>query len=233
MHKKILFVITFIFITIDAKSQALVSLTGAGIEHDTQAWLSRNSLRNFNEPDGFVGEIYFGGDWLLGALTTIDGLTLENTKIRYDLRNDQLAAQLNGVKFIVKPNSVRNFSVVHNGETFVFETSTLETTNTYLQLLHNGNVKLYTRHTVKKLAKDLGNQAYGSGVAYDKYVRLKTYYALINDSLTLFKPVKKSIYEVLAPRAEDLKRFIKESKPQLKTDQGLVILFEYYDQLSK
>lgn len=230
---KSLFVVSSLCHIVILEAQALSSLTGAGNQHDTEAWLSRNQLRLFNEPDGFVGDIYFGGDWLSGSITTRDGLKLENTMIRYNLFTNQIVAQLNRVSFVLKPNSVVAFTLIHESNALLFKSDSIDGFPNYLQLLYDGQTKLFSKHSVKKIEKDAGTQAYGSGVAYDKYVKSQEYYAKVDNELISLKPTRKSIYEVFSSRQNELKAMMKETKPQLKTDQGLIAVFEYYDQLKK
>lgn len=214
-------------------SQAILSLEGAGDQHDLQAWSARNGLRNFNEPEGFVGDIYLGGGWLNGTIITKDGVKLSNTQLKYDMQSGILIAKLEERRtpFVLKSELVSKFIITNNGIAMIFKTEMIEDKPIYLQMLYEGKSKLLVEHSAKKISRDQGNQAYGSGVAYDKYVPQYEYFALVQGELIPFKPTKKNLILLLEDHAEPIKNYIKESKLNLKSKPDLVSVFKYYDEL--
>jgi hypothetical protein len=47
----------------------------------------------------------------------------------------------------------------------------------------------------------------------------------------MLKPKKKSALEIMEDKSDDLEKYIKKEKPDLKTDDGLVQLIRFYDSL--
>ncbi|MEQ9403064.1 MAG: hypothetical protein RIM99_05720 [Cyclobacteriaceae bacterium] len=232
---RFLIIPTFLLISIEfAHAQAQISLTGAGNQHDIESWLSRNKLRNFGDEKGYVGERFFNENWLTGTIQTVDGMVLRNTDIKYDILMDQLITKINKTPFVLKSGTVDNFVLKLNGEELLFRSVVVDNKVGYLQVLHSGNTSLYVRHSTKIIKRDEGNQAYGSGVAYDKYVTTKEFYASIGDSQPVqLKNSKKGLVTFFTDRSDDIGSFIKKNKVNLKSDDGMTSVFEYYNQLNQ
>lgn len=229
---KIVLPITLLLSMLHAPAQSTVSLTGAGNEHDIESWLNRNKLRNFGDEKNFVGDRFFNSNWLPGSLETFDGKMIRNIDLKYDVVLDQLILKNKTTPLVVKTSSVGKFILNHDGEKLLFEVLVIGDQISYYQVLHRKESQLLVKHSTKIVKRDAGTQAYGSGVAYDKYVPSKEYYASKGDNPPVpLKISKKSIAGFLSDHDAEVIKFIKSNKVDLKSDEGVASIFNYYDQL--
>ena len=232
-HIKNIFLASFLAFPLALLSQAVNALTGAPNQiMDTETWLSRNSLREFNSNDGTVGERYFNPDWEKGSLNTLDGIKLKEVELRYDLVGDLLLAKLNGTHIIVKKGNVKDFTILKDAQLKTFIPISYNEKIKYVEVLHNEESKLFLNHTTKIIAKDSGNQAYGSGVQYDKYVYSSVLIgAKKGEQLSDLKTRKNWIVKFFSNRSKDVEAYIVKNNLDTKDHSDLIKIFKYYDSL--
>lgn len=200
---------------------------------DMETWLTQNSLRRFNDNDGAVGDRYLFPEWEKGSIRTKDGVTLEEVPMKYDLVDDMLIAEVNGAYVTLRKINIISFTIAKSDKSLTFlpieESGGLK----YLEVLYEGESALYARHSTKKIAKDAGNQAYGSGVAYDKYVYSKEYFAKRTEgSLEEFKNRKKWAIKFFKGSEDAIESYVKDNMLNLKEEIDLIKLFGYYDSIN-
>jgi hypothetical protein len=102
----------------------------------------------------------------------------------------------------------------------------------FLQILYNEKSILYKRHYRDFMEADYSG-AFSSEQRYDEYKNRYDYYISLNGSdLQLFKPKKKQILEIMENKSDDIEKFMKSSKIDLKSEIDLANLVKYYDSLS-
>ena len=101
----------------------------------------------------------------------------------------------------------------------------------FMEVLYNEKSILYKRYYKEFREADYGG-AYSQDRRYDEYHDRQSYYIKTADNeLQMIKPNKKSVIEIMKDKSEELEKYIKKEKPDLKTDDGLVQLIRYYDSL--
>jgi hypothetical protein len=100
-----------------------------------------------------------------------------------------------------------------------------------LQVLYNENSILYKRHFREFREADYGG-AYSQDRRYNEYHDRESYYLKTGDNeLQVLRSSKKSALEIMEDQREEVEKYIKKEKPNLKTEAGLVQLIRFYDSL--
>lgn len=223
-----------IFFPILVKSQGLNSLTGAGTQHDVETWLKRNQLRSYNENSSVLGEKYLFEDWKEGSVITSEGLTLRGIEIKYDLMEAYLILKVNNTHAALDAKGIEEFEIINGQKIMNFRSIAFAGKKHFVEDIFKGNsISLLKKHSVKLERKDPGNQAYGSGVAYDEYVSKKEYFVMRDDTQIIpIKPTKRVLVKLFAEQEEKIKAYLKKNDPDLKDDNDLGELFEYYENIN-
>ncbi|MEP0985522.1 hypothetical protein [Ekhidna sp.] len=223
-----------IFIPILANAQGLTSLTGAGTRHDIETWLKKNQLRSYNENSSVLGEKYLFEDWREGNVITAEGLTLRGISIKYDLLEAYLILRVNDTHALLDAKGIEEFEIINGQNTLSFRSVEFGGKKHFVQDLFNGKtIALLKKHSVRLERKDPGNQAYGSGVAYDEYVSKKEYFVMKDKAQIIpIKPSKRVLVKLFKDQEEKIKAYIKKNSLDLKEDNDLGELFEYYENIN-
>lgn len=230
MRKKSILIVLISVIGASSFAQ-IVQTTGGNVQYDAETWLARNSLRKFNENEGVVGDRYLYSEWVDGMVKTTDSITLKSVPLKYDLVEDYLIAKVNGANMVLINKNLKNFSMLKNGRKQSFVPLELNGKTGLYESLHQGKSNLYLKHSTKRVEKDGGNQAYGSGIAYDKFVYSSEYYAqLPGGEVEKFKNRKGWIVKYMG---DGMGEYIKSEKLDLKENADLIKLFEYYDSINE
>ncbi|MEP1035149.1 hypothetical protein [Ekhidna sp.] len=227
------FAFALLLLPLWSNSQGLPSLTGAGRQHDIETWLERNKLRSFNENDDTLGDRFLYEEWKTGSVETTDSLKVDKIELKYDLLFDALIGKIRGSMTTLRKENIRNFTVIDNGKKLHFQTVYHNDRMLFLQIIYTGtSINLYKQHSVRLEEKDAGNQAYGSGVAYDKYVYKEEFFIERGESgLTSINNSKGAILKLLADKKEEIKDYIKRESLNVKEEQDLGLVLKYYESI--
>ncbi len=101
----------------------------------------------------------------------------------------------------------------------------------FLQVLYNDSSILYKRYFKEFREADYGG-AYSQDRRYDEYHDRHSYYLKTADNeLQMLKPKKNSILEIMEGKSDEVEKYIKKEKPDLKTEEGLIQVINFYDKL--
>ena len=102
----------------------------------------------------------------------------------------------------------------------------------FLQILYNESSKLYKRHFREFKKADYGG-AYSADRRFDEYIDLHDYYLSLNGGDVIpLKPKKKNLLNIMYPHGEEIEKFLKSEKIDLKNDNDLEKVVRYFDSLS-
>ncbi|WP_461128617.1 hypothetical protein [Spirosoma aerophilum] len=102
--------------------------------------------------------------------------------------------------------------------------------NGFLEQVVAGKLGLLLHPSVH-LQKSNFNVAMNTGHKDDELLKKMDWYALRGNQLVKFSPGRKSILELMADKKEPVDLFLKNKKPELKTREGLAMVFLYYNTL--
>jgi len=100
----------------------------------------------------------------------------------------------------------------------------------YCVKVHEGDIRLYLKH-IKIIEKANYSGPYNNnGRRYDEFVPEDQYYLGVGDSPPQeFRPTRKSIEKVFPDKSEEIRRYFKDRKPDLKNPADLASLFGFID----
>ena len=201
-----------------------------------ETWVRTNSLRDFNENEGIVGELYLFENWTNGAVNLIGGTSFKNLNLRYNIYTDELIVKKEGLTkpIILEKNKIKSFTVVDptSLEELTFTVQKVNNSNVFVQTIYLDKTGLFLQKSTKLIAADNNSQAYGSGQQFDKYVEDNKYYLKDKNSSELkeIKLKKSDVFSILNKK-DLLNAYVKTNKLKIKNQDHLVKLLKYYDSL--
>lgn len=181
-------------------------------------------IRNTDGYEGIEGTPYFNKDWLSGQVVLASGKEAKMDYLRYDMLEDKLlfSDEKKAAEFAFA-EPVRAFTI--RGAVFQnnFPNIGNFNANSYYQVIGKGKYSL-----LKKEENTIGERtAYGTpAVRYFK--KNMKYYVFDGSKMAVVKTDSKSLAEVLGAKKEDIEKYAKENKLDLKNDADLKAVFEHF-----
>jgi hypothetical protein len=171
------------------------------------------------------GDIYFS-----------DKTVLRNRKINYDCYQDQVLLRSGEDDYVV-PNRYIDFLLFHiredTSEMFKQVFLADEKRTVFMKVLYSGESRLY-KYYYKTFQEADYTGPYSQDRLYDEYTDEHTWYIRLPEKeIQRLKPKKKAILRIMDSRSDEIEGFMKENKPDLKSDSYLIRLLKHYDMLRK
>ena len=183
---------------------------------------------------GITGTPYVFEDFKQGNIFYTNKLRVDGKLLNYDCYNDRWEYSAGNSIYLLNSSQIDYFEIFPGQDrTMLFKQVFVEKLKkqVFLQVLYNENSILYKRHFREFREADYGG-AYSQDRRYDEYHDRESYYLKTDDNeLHLLKSNKKSALEIMEDQCEELEKYIKKEKPNLKTEAGMVQLIRFYDSL--
>jgi len=183
---------------------------------------------------GTTGSPYVFEEFKKGNIFYANKLRVNGKLLNYDCYNDRWEHSAGNSIYLLNSSQIDYFEIFTGPDSsMLFKQIFVEKLKKkiFLQVLYNENSLLYKRHFREFREADYGG-AYSQDRRYDEYHDRHSYYLRTADNeLTMFKPKKNSLLEILEDKRTELEKYIKKEKPDLKTDVGLAQLIRFYDSL--
>ena len=183
---------------------------------------------------GITGTPYVFEDFKQGNIFYANKLRINGKLLNYDCYNDRWEYSADNSVYLLNSSQIDYFEIFPGQDrTMLFKQVFVEKLKkqVFLQVLYNENSILYKRHFREFREADYGG-AYSQDRRYDEYHERESYYLKTDDNeLHLLKSNKKSALEIMEDQREELEKYIKKEKPNLKTEAGMVQLIRFYDSL--
>ncbi len=183
---------------------------------------------------GTNGSPYVFEDFRIGNIFYANQMRVDGKLLNYDCHNNQLVYSDGKAAYLLDSRNIDYIQIILGEQrSKVFEQVFLEDLKqrVFVEVLYNEKSVLYKRYFKDFQKADYGG-AYSQDRRYDEYHDRHSYYIKTADSdLQLMKPKKKSVLEVMDTDGNELEKYIKQEKINLKSDEGLVQLIRYYDSL--
>jgi hypothetical protein len=183
---------------------------------------------------GTKGTPYVFSEHMKGNIYFANKLRVNGLLINYDCYNNLLIYLSGESAYLINSSQIDYFEIYPGQDSsMLFKQVLVEKLKKriFLQVLYNDSSVLYKRYFKEFREADYGGP-YSQDRRYDEYHDRHSYYIKTADNaLQELKPRKKSILEVLEDRSGDLEKYIKQENPDLKSDDGLVQLIRFYDNL--
>jgi hypothetical protein len=184
---------------------------------------------NYSEIDGHP---YVFEKWMPGKAITDKGRVFEgDLKLKYNVYDDQLIFVYDtGDQPLLFADPIKSFVIfTPQPLTFVngFPPIDKQTAKTYYQAIAQGKVSILKKY-VKTI---LETKAYNSGKIDRKFTDDVAYYIYREGKIAPFKKAKDAVLEVTADKGAQVEAYIKSASINVKKDDDLAKLFNYYNTL--
>lgn len=190
-------------------------------------------LKQQNFYSEISGSPYLYNDWSKGSVTLNDGKIVENLDIRFDQLTDVISYKNERDEEMEVAEPVKEFKVKVKGVNRLFRAGYLpagnNTATNFYEVLVDGNVQF-----LKRLKKDIMTTRDYNATADTKTVTEKiSYYIVKNNQPVLVAKNEKAVLAAIGDKSTELTAFIKQNKLNLKNDEDISSLVEYYNKLPK
>jgi hypothetical protein len=189
----------------------------------------------------FMGEVdpklkgspYLFDSWAKGSVLLEDGKSYNDLALMYDVLADRVIFKSDLGKMQAFSVRVKEFTVDLEGgnQTFRSGFPAIDggTINSYYHILTDGNTKF-----LKKISKQITEGIEPGDITMSKKLQNNVkYYIFIDNKLLRVKKDKKAILSLLNSKASaDLENYISSNKLNLKNEDDIVKLINYYNRLA-
>ncbi len=178
------------------------------------------------------GTPYLQQDWATGSIKLINGSELSGIELLYDQVNDELIFKGENGQMQAFAQPVLEFTIkTDNGNrTFKkgYDAVDEATLNSFFEVLADGKTQLLKR-TTKTIFEE---RPYGSASKVKTFSTNDAYYIAKANKPVKFRRDKKSVLLAFSDKADELDKYIKVNKLNLKDDADLTKLVTYYNELN-
>ncbi|MCZ4224018.1 hypothetical protein [Pedobacter rhodius] len=175
------------------------------------------------------GSPYLFPQWEMATIKFSPGINPITDNIKYDLLEDMLVTKGENDEEYEFKDMPAEFVLSNTKEVYRNGFMPVDgmTVKTFYNVIYDGKIKF-----LKKLSKTIiESKGYNTGTVTKKVAEVINYYLVKADN----KPVKvknneKAFIAVLG-RGDELTKYIKENKIDLKSNEGIIKLLTYYDTL--
>lgn len=224
--KKHTTVIISLLISISAFSQSfIISDLSTLSDHLT----FKNSYNNDTQYKNIDGSPYLSENFTNGDVLLDDSLLYVNIPLRYNIYNDKIEFKNEEKQVLEIDNSNQSGKYSFNNLTFISHTYFYEGQQKrgILELLLDGNIKLYKKHTIKfeNATKAIGYQ----DSKPNRFINCDDEYLIAEgeNNPKIIEQNKKAIFEELMQYKTDIKQYAKKGKLHPKSEEDLIHLIEY------
>ncbi|KQR71810.1 hypothetical protein [Pedobacter sp. Leaf176] len=175
------------------------------------------------------GSPYLFPEWEAATVKFSMGINPLKENVKYDLLEDVLVTKGENDQEYTFKDMPTEFILSNTKEVYRngFKPVDGMSIKTFYNVIYDGKVKY-----LKKLSKTIiESKGYNSATVTKKVTDMTNYYLVINDSAPVkVKNNEKSFITVLG-KGDELTKFIKENKIDLKTNEGVIKFLSYYDTL--
>ncbi len=235
MKSNIILLFLFLFMPLIISAQAVPGSTGYEMTEMNIMNPSPDLLRTKSaDAYGTTGTPYVFEDFKQGNIFYANKMRIDGKLLNYDCYNDRWEYSSGNSIYLLNSSQIDYFEIFSGQDTIMlFKQVFVEKLKKQvsLQVLYNENSILYKRHFREFREADYGG-AYSQDRRYDEYHDRESYYLKTGDNEPqVLKSNKKSALEIMQGQREEVEKYIKKEKPNLKTEAGLVQLIRFYDSL--
>ena len=241
--------ISFVAVTTDASAQAqteyMTQTTRDRINFTTLSSTNNATLFTIKgEPGKLIGTSYLDTTWQAGNVKFYNRLgvsltadSLAGVPVRLDLSANEVdvqagtktikAVKATAVRYVDMNNAFGSVSRFINVHEYQGEADAL---TGFFEQLVAGKLGLLL-HPLIYIRRANFNVAMNVGTKDDELIKKMDWYAVRGKEAIKFSPGKKAVLDLMADKKEAVETFLKAEKPDLKSRQGLMVVFNYYNRL--
>jgi hypothetical protein len=217
-------------------THGLVAQSTVGTNVHVDIWNSETPIVQGSNEE-VRGTQWYREDWTPGRVILRDNSITEIHDINYNTYEDKIIFRDGDVMKAYDPSQVRGFQFVNESgnKTQEFVTGISDRQHgidpyDLLRVIYNGDTKFFARHEtifVRNRGRDIVTNK-----RYSEYDETKTYFLLKDGKLTETRLRKRNILRDIGDHKDALNDFIKSSDLRLRSEEDVVALLNYYDQIN-
>ncbi|PTN09479.1 hypothetical protein [Mangrovibacterium marinum] len=186
---------------------------------------------NENTYTNIEGSPFLDENFVVGKVIINDSILIENVPLRYNIYSDKIEFKNANGQILEISNSGQVYQFKLGSHTFLeseYRTKN-ETEQGVLELLVNGNIKLYKKYRIelKEATKAIGFQ----DAQPNRFTPLDDEYLIAEgDAIPQVIKNPKILLEELKSYQPDIEKYIQKEKVRVKTESGLIRLIRHCNQ---
>jgi hypothetical protein len=181
------------------------------------------------------GSPYLDPEFQFGVMSTVEAVSIEGLKYRYDIYSDEMQFILReDTASITKPLTLRHIEIGPKKFIYdVYETGENTVAAGYFEVIEEGQLTGLLRREME-LEQDIYVQNYGGGGGTKDfyYKENKSFYLKVGKDIARKVTSKKSFLEVIPDHRDEVKAFMKSEKISIKRPEKLKEAIAFYNELS-
>lgn len=181
------------------------------------------------------GSPFFNDDWSTGLVMLSDDRTFKDMSLKYNVYREELYFKDSNGEIKMFSSPVSEFKIMSmedgNSHSKKFKSGYTNipgyTAKSFFEVLSEGTVQILKKH--RRLVTE--TTGIDLGTITRRFIDKESYYLIISDTVTLVKKDKKSILALLNNKQTELETYIKAYKLDLKNDDDLAKLINYYNSI--
>lgn len=182
------------------------------------------------------GSAYFNDNWSIGIVKTENNNVYNNVYLKYNELEDQIYYKSDDDKIMVFNDPIKEFTFISfkdipkNDVLFRNGYPSVQNTNekSYFEVLADGRTQ-FLKRIVTQITD---SKEYNSATVNRSFVESSKYYLFLNGKLIVVKKDKKSILGILPDKQTELNIYISNNLLNLKDENNIVKLIEYYNSIN-
>jgi hypothetical protein len=224
-------VITFLCISF------LVTSLAAQNPNDAIVVFSGGTMRTMNIQDKkseTEGSHYYNNDWYPGTVTLFSGEEIKDYPLKYDMKMNQVDIKVDELVKFISVGAVKEIKWKQSdGQVEILQNVSLYSDYKgigFFSVLAQGTIMLFKKTELTLLEANY-NAAMDVGSENKKYVKKDKYYILKDGKVNEIKKSKKKVTEILSDQSTKVEEFVDQNKLNVKDEQDLIRIFDYYNSL--
>ena len=194
------------------------------------------TLRYTQHDHKINGSPYLSQEFLFGVMSTVEAVSIEGLKYRYDIYSDEMQFILNeDTASINKPLTLRSIEIGPQKFIYdIYETGENTVAAGYFEVIEEGRLTGLLRREME-LDQDIYVQNYGGGGGTKDffYKENKSYYLKFEKDIARKITSKKSFLEAIPDHRDQVKAFMKSEKISVKNPSKLKEVIAFYNEITE
>ncbi len=169
------------------------------------------------------GNPFLFEDWNTKGVVYSKGKYFEVDKLNYNIHNEEIGA-------LKEKESVFVYDTQYIDSVKIDNIRLHKLDGKFFEVLETGSKASLFKKYETRIVDGMINNMDGT-IAPSRFVIMDDYYVLSQDKLQKFKPSKGSLDDIFGDQAQEMKKIMKSKKLNYKKQEGLISIFEAYNNL--
>ncbi|PKP33665.1 MAG: hypothetical protein CVU00_10390 [Bacteroidetes bacterium HGW-Bacteroidetes-17] len=230
-NAKALIILAIGLITITTHGQTYNTYEQASLTDFLNATHSGALRRSILSENDIKGSPYLKTEFVLGDILTYNKIHYVNVPLRYNIYNDEIEFEVDKENYLAisSPESIQKIIIGDDAFIYTVKRNKKGEQFGYYQLLHEGKVRLLSRHNIvfKEATRTTGYKA-AESAKFEK--NSNTYYLQKENDEPHEISNKKDLVAMLGPQGEKINLLIKKEKLNFRKEEDLIKLVKFMNE---